>query len=147
MKIQPMRVYRCKNNDVTTLLDLGYSAPIMDSEEIEQLTPNTQDAAQEKHVPVLYFENGRLTVKVGEQPHPMTPDHYIKWILVQTCTGGSFSLLTPEDAPQAYFDVKEDQTLNVYAYCNLHGLWKAQVELLEFDQMVCSAEFPQGCIE
>lgn len=146
MKIQPMSVYRCKN-DVTTLLDLGYSAPIADSEEMELLIPNTQDAAQEKHVPVLRFEEGKLLVSVGAQPHPMTPDHYIKWILVQTCDGGTFRLLTPEDAPEAWFDLKEDKTLNVYAYCNLHGLWKANVELLEFDQMVCSAEFPEGCIE
>ena len=33
--------------------------------------------------------------------------------------------LSPEDKPEAVFAILEDETVEaVYAYCNLHGLWK-----------------------
>ena len=89
-----------------------------------ELVPNTVDAAQEKHVPVVEVkENNLVLVKVGEVEHPMQEEHYIMWIaqvigetLVKKID------LNPGDKPQALFENKEDA--EYYAYCNLHGLWK-----------------------
>ena len=58
--------------------------------------------------------------------HPMVEEHYIEWIDVQTSQGFQHKVLNPGDKPQACFSLCEGETVEaVYAYCNLHGLWKA----------------------
>ena len=39
---------------------------------MEEVTANTTDAAQEKHVPVVSQNGAVVSVKVGSVPHPMT---------------------------------------------------------------------------
>jgi len=90
------------------------------------LTPNTEDAAQEKHVPVARREGDQLYVTVGSVPHPMLPEHYIMWIAVADGTRTTRVQLSPGEAPEAQFPVS-DGPLTVYEYCNLHGLWATDV--------------------
>lgn len=93
---------------------------------MKNLTANTTDAAQEKHVPVVEIDGNKISVKVGSVEHPMTEAHLIEWIYLQTKKGGQHRYLTATDKPKATFFIAEDDTaLAVYAYCNLHGLWKA----------------------
>lgn len=93
---------------------------------MEQLVPNTQDAAQEKHVPVYEVRDGVVSVKVGSAEHPMTEAHYIEWILLSTDRGNQRKILSPDAAPEAQFALLPGEKVeNVYAYCNLHGLWMA----------------------
>ena len=47
---------------------------------MRELVPNTTDAAVEKHVPVIIRDGKKVTVKVGEAAHPMTPEHYILFV-------------------------------------------------------------------
>ena len=95
---------------------------------MKQLTANTTDAAQEKHVPVVSVEGNKVNVKVGSVAHPMTQEHLIAWIYLQTKKGGQYHHLTPSDKPEATFIVADDDTpLSVYEYCNLHGLWKTDI--------------------
>ncbi len=89
------------------------------------LTPNTTDAAQEKHVPALTRDGNCLTVTVGSVTHPMTPEHFIDWIAVEQGATMQRVRLDVAGAPTATFTVA-DGPLTVYAYCNLHGLWSAQ---------------------
>ena len=92
------------------------------------LTANTTDAAQEKHVPVVEVDGNKITVKVGSVEHPMTDAHLIEWIYLQTKSGGQHRYLTANDKPEAVFYIAEgDKPLAVYEYCNLHGLWKADI--------------------
>ncbi len=92
------------------------------------LSANTTDAAQEKHVPVVEISGNKISVKVGAVPHPMTDEHLIQWIYLQTKFGGQHRYLTPNDKPEATFLVAEgDSPLAVYEYCNLHGLWKTSL--------------------
>jgi len=87
------------------------------------LEPNTVEASQEKHLPdVTVTENG-LSVKVGSVLHPMTQEHYIDFIYVKTERGGQRIDLTISDSPEAEFCLA-DKPVEVYAYCNLHGMWK-----------------------
>ena len=93
---------------------------------MKNLTANTTDAAQEKHVPVVEVDGNKISVKVGSVAHPMTEAHLIEWIYLQTKKGGQHRYLTANDKAEATFLIAEDDTpLAVYAYCNLHGLWKA----------------------
>lgn len=93
--------------------------------QMQKLTANTTDAAQEKHVPEVKVEGKKISVQVGSVPHPMTAEHLICWIYLQTKKGGQYRHLSPTDKPEATFTVQDDdEPLAVYEYCNLHGLWK-----------------------
>jgi len=91
-----------------------------------KLIPNTTDASVEKHVPVAVRKDGKIHVEVGSAVHPMTEEHYIEWIAVVTDSGTERISLSPTDKPIAVFCDKENA--EVYAYCNLHGLWKSDVK-------------------
>lgn len=91
-----------------------------------ELVAGTSDGAREKHVPVYEVNGSTVLVKVGEVAHPMIPEHYIQWIVLQTKNGVQRCELKPGEKPEALFALCEgDEVVAVYAYCNLHGLWKA----------------------
>ena len=93
-------------------------------EKMEKLEANTVDASQEKHVPAVTVDGNEIIVNVGSVEHPMIPEHSILWIYLETENGGQRKVLKPGDAPAAKFTVIDDKPIAVYAYCNLHGLWK-----------------------
>ncbi len=95
-------------------------------EKMKEIIPGTTDAAKEKHVPVYTVEQNKVNVKVGSVEHPMTAEHYIEWISIQTKQGNQRKCLKPGDKPEACFMICDgDEVEAVYAYCNLHSLWKA----------------------
>lgn len=97
-------------------------------QKMEELTANTTDASTEKHVPVVEVEGNLVKVRVGEVDHPMEEEHHIAWIYLQTACGGQRKALAIHSEPAVTFAVTEDdQPQAVFAYCNLHGLWKAEL--------------------
>ena len=92
----------------------------------EEVVANTTDGAFEKHVPVIEVVEDTVTVKVGSVEHPSLPEHYIEWILLVTEGGFQIKYLKPGMKPEAVFKVFE-KPVEAYEYCNLHGLWKAEV--------------------
>ncbi len=96
-------------------------------QKMEALVPNITDAAEEKHLPVVTIEDGAIFVNVGGVNHPMTEEHYIEWIYVETENGGQRRILKPGDEPTVTFCIGEDKPIAVYAYCNLHGLWMTKI--------------------
>ena len=96
-------------------------------QKMKELVPGTTDAAFEKHVPDFKVEGNRVIVNVGSVAHPMTPEHYIAWVALQTKQGVQRKALTPNDPPSVCFTLCDgDEVEAVYAYCNLHSLWKAE---------------------
>ena len=96
------------------------------SEDMTLIVPGTVDASKEKHIPVYKKEGNKVTVTVGSVIHPMEEAHYIEWISIQTKQGNQRKVLNPGQEPVACFCLCEgDEVEAVYAYCNLHGLWKA----------------------
>jgi superoxide reductase len=94
---------------------------------LEELIPNTTDAAGEKHVPVIAIDGQVVTVKVGEVAHPMIDAHYITFIALETDKGAIVRQLKPGEEPVAVFTIGADEkVIAAYEYCNLHGLWKAE---------------------
>lgn len=92
---------------------------------VEKLIPNTVDAAQEKHVPVITKANGKVTVRVGAVTHPMLAEHYIEWIAL---AGGNTTLRQSfEPGEEPVLTVEDWGVTEAFAYCNLHGLWKGEV--------------------
>jgi superoxide reductase len=95
-------------------------------EPMEEIKANTTDASQEKHVPVIAVEGDKVSVQVGSVPHPMTEEHRIVWIYLQTENGEQLSCVDTKDKPETCFKIcNDDRIIAVFAYCNLHGLWKA----------------------
>ncbi len=91
-----------------------------------ELVPGTSDGAHEKHVPVYKVEGNKVIVNIGEVAHPMVAEHFIEWVSLQTKAGNQRKALVPEQAPTVTFALEDGDTVEaVYAYCNLHGLWKA----------------------
>ena len=91
-----------------------------------ELVPGTSDGALEKHVPVITVEGNEVTVRVGAVDHPMTAEHWIEWIALETRKGNQRIQLEPGDKPEGKFLITEgNEVVAAYAYCNLHGLWKA----------------------
>ena len=71
------------------------------------------------------LEASLVKVDVGSVTHPMTAEHFIQWVVVETERDALIHWFHPEEAPEAVFTLAEGQTAKaVYAYCNLHGLWK-----------------------
>ena len=96
---------------------------------MKKLKPNTTDGAAEKHKPVIEVNGNEVTVKVGSIFHPMTEEHSIGWIYLQTARGGQHVYLTPNHDPVATFCVPEGDTpLAAFAFCNLHGFWKTDLQ-------------------
>ena len=122
-----MKFYKCKHcGKVITILSNEGVPTICCGEEMFELIPGTTDAAVEKHVPVVSIEGNKINVVVGSVVQPMTPEHYIQWIVLETKAGYQVKELTPTCEPKASFVLAEgDEIVAVYEYCNLHNLWKA----------------------
>jgi superoxide reductase len=96
-------------------------------EKMEALVANTVEASGEKHVPVATVEGDTVKVNVGSVDHPMIPEHLIEWIYLETENGGQRKVLKAGDKPNVSFCLGGDKAVAVYAYCNLHGLWKTEI--------------------
>lgn len=91
------------------------------------LVPNTTEAAGEKHLPIIEKNGNIVTVNIGSVDHPMTEEHSIQWVYIETKNGGQRKNLEPNEAPNVSFALTEDdEIIAAYAYCNLHGLWKTE---------------------
>ena len=89
--------------------------------------PQTGGEAQEKHVPVIENKDGKVLVKIGAVPHPMTPEHHIVWVEIRD-SNKSISKKNIESStePVALFDnIGYKEGLKAYAFCNLHGVWES----------------------
>ena len=125
-----MYFYKCKHcGKVVMMLEDNGVPTICCGEPMEELVANTEEAAHEKHIPVLIEEDGFVRVQVGEVAHPMLEAHYIGFVVVHTDQGYKVKHLKAGMAPEAKFAILDNEIVfSAYAYCNLHGLWKKSVE-------------------
>lgn len=123
----PVSFYRCEIcGNMVGLMKKGGGQLVCCGKPMTELKANTTEASTEKHIPVAARKDGKIFVEVGSVLHPMTQEHYIEWIAVVSENGTERISLSPSDEPKAVFCDKENA--EVYAYCNLHGLWKSEVK-------------------
>ena len=96
-------------------------------DEMKELVPNTVEASGEKHIPAVTVKDGLVEVDVGSVNHPMESVHWIEWVQLVTDKGSQRKYLKPGEAPNVKFLLSDEKPLAVYAYCNLHGLWKTDL--------------------
>lgn len=122
-----LKFYRCEICGQIIAVVKKTGVPVMCcGKPMKEIIPGEVDAAVEKHVPVWEVNGNTVTVKIGSAAHPMLPEHFIEWVAVQTKQGNQRKALQPGQEPKVCFSLCEgDEVEAVYAYCNLHGLWKA----------------------
>ena len=123
-----VKFYRCNHcGNVVAVVRDGGVTPSCCGEPMELLVAGSTDAATEKHVPVATRDGNHIVVRVGAVDHPMAPEHYIEWIALATDGKLCLKHLKPGDEPATKFGACCAEGGTVYAYCNLHGLWKADL--------------------
>ena len=121
-----LQVYKCGVcGNIVEVLHGGVGELVCCKQPMKLMTENTEDAAQEKHVPVVEKDGSKVTVKVGSVPHPMEESHFIEWVEVIDGDNIQRKFLSPGAAPEAVFENVAGDDIVVREFCNLHGLWKA----------------------
>ena len=118
------RFYICERcgNLIGKIHDSGVSV-VCCGQKMTELRAGTVEASREKHIPVVSVDGKTVTVTVGSVLHPMTAEHSILWVYLQTDKGGQRKALAVGGAPEVCFALCDEEPVAVYAYCNLHGLW------------------------
>ena len=101
------KFYICPHcGKIVELVNDAGPKPFCCGQKMNELIPNTAEASGEKHIPA-----GNVGKNIVEGTDKGS---YSKW-------------LNPGEAPNVKFLLGEEKPLEVYAYCNLHGLWKTEL--------------------
>lgn len=129
--------YKCPvcGNVMMTMVGSGV-VPVCCGKSMLKMEVNTTDGVIEAHVPVVTCKEIRnmdgkcccyeVNVEIGSKPHPMTKEHHITFVYLETKCGGLVKhLKTDQKANVTFYCASKPQ--KVFAYCNLHDLWMAPV--------------------
>ena len=129
-------IYRCAVcGNIIEVLHAGGGQLVCCGKAMELQVAKTTDQGTEKHLPVIvelpanvcHGKDG-VKIKIGALEHPMTPEHYIEWIEIDTVDGKSGKkFLKPGDKPESEFQTRMN-IVGARAYCNVHGLWEMKME-------------------
>ncbi len=123
-----VKFYRCNHcGNIVMMVHDSKVSMMCCGEKMTELVAGSTDAAVEKHVPVVDIKSNSVEVSVGSVMHPMEEEHYIMWIYLETNRGGQIKYLNPGEDAMATFLLNDEKPKVVYAYCNLHGLWKKEI--------------------
>ncbi len=125
-----LEMYRCEicGNLVQVILE-GEGELVCCGKPMILLNAKDKDAeGLEKHIPVFRkTEDGKLEIRVGSVPHPMSKEHYIMFI--ETISDDKSQVYLGYLQPEMEAKIlAENITGNVTAreYCNIHGLWEGK---------------------
>lgn len=119
-----VKIFKCNIcGNMVAMLNTGGGTMVCCGQAMEELVPNTVDAAQEKHVPQIKRDRNKVTVTVGSVIHPMLEEHYIEHIFVATENFVYRKVLNPGEEPVMEVNIDGDGPIVAYEWCNLHGLW------------------------
>ena len=122
------KFYICEKcgNVLESVCDSGVN-PVCCGQKMGVLEAGVVEASREKHIPVVEVSGNTVKAVVGSVTHPMSVEHNISWIYLETDKGCQRKALAPDEAPEASFVIGDEKPVAVYAYCNLHGLWKQEI--------------------
>ncbi len=122
------KFYICeKCGNIVGMIHNGGVPMMCCGQKMTKLEAGVVEASHEKHIPVVAVEGNTVRVNVGSVTHPMSEEHHIAWVYLQTNRGGQRKCLDVNGAPEVVFALADETPVAVYAYCNLHGLWKAEI--------------------
>lgn len=126
--ITKKKVYFCENcgNVLESLWD-GTGVVKCCGQKMTELKSNTSGPDKEMHVPVIKREGSKVTVSVGEEPHPMEKDdHFI--LFIEVLAGDKVLRHDFKDGDakaEASFLVEEGVPIKARAFCNLDDIWES----------------------
>jgi superoxide reductase len=122
-----VKFFRCNHCGNVVMKLKGAKAPMMCcGEKMMELIPNSTNANILKHMPVVYrLDSCKIKVEVGSVPHPMLSEHHVEFIYVECEKGGI--MVEVSNKSEAIVCTCQDDPVAVYEYCNLHGLWRAEL--------------------
>lgn len=130
---EKFEIYKCNIcQNLVEIVNEGFGVLVCCGQDMEKQEPHTQEEGLEKHLPVIEFyekDNNKIVkIKVGEIEHPMTNEHFIRFIEAISNDGVYIKrkFLKPNDNPVLEFKCNCD-TMIVREYCNIHGLWRKQI--------------------
>ena len=123
-----VKFYVCEHcgNLVGVINDAGVPL-VCCGQKMTKLEAGVVEASHEKHIPVVTVDGNSVKVVVGSVEHPMSEEHSILWVYLLTDKGGQRKTLEVGKAPEVTFALADEKPISVYAYCNLHGLWKTDL--------------------
>lgn len=125
------KFYVCKRcGNIAVLINDKHMPLVCCGEKMSELVPNTVEASVEKHLPTVTegITGGSISVQIGSVLHPMESEHHIAFVYVESEKGGQHKYLKAGEEPKLEFSFSNDKPIAVYAYCNLHGLWKTEIK-------------------
>ncbi len=119
------QVYKCEICGIITEVIHSWAGQLSCcGKDMTLITENTEEAATEKHIPIIKETDEWVEILVGSVEHPMIDTHYIEWIEVITNNSIYREDLHPWLEPKAKFCVAKEDIISIRAYCNIHSLWK-----------------------
>jgi superoxide reductase len=124
------KFYVCKRcGNIADLIENKRMPLVCCGEKMSELVPNTVEASVEKHLPIVTnVIADSISVQIGSVLHPMENAHHISFVYVESEQGGQYKYLKVGEEPKLAFCFSNDKPIAVYAYCNLHGLWKTEIK-------------------
>ena len=127
-KMSKNKFYICeKCGNIVEMVNASGVTPHCCGQKMGVLEAGVVEASREKHIPEVEVIDNRVNVTVGSVLHPMSEEHSILWVYLQTDKGGDIRHLEVGNTPEISFHLADEKPIAVYAYCNLHGLWKTEI--------------------
>ena len=122
------KFYICeKCGNIVEMVNASGVTPHCCGQKMSVLEAGVVEASREKHIPEVSVSDNEVKVVVGSVLHPMAEEHSILWVYLETDKGGQRKNLEVGALPEVSFLLKDEKPVAVYAYCNLHGLWKKEI--------------------
>jgi len=130
------QIYKCSIcGNIVEVLHTGAGELVCCGQPMNLKEENIVEGVGEKHIPVVEEMPANVCqgkdgvkIKIGKVEHPMEKEHYIEWIEIITEDGKrGKKFLQPGEKPEVEFFTRVKIT-GARAYCNVHGLWKLQIE-------------------
>ena len=128
--VKKFEIYKCNIcGNVVEIVGEGQGQLVCCGENMELLNEKTQEEMKEKHLPVITIKDKYVTIKVGEIPHPMIPEHHINFIEAISLDGKYLKrkYLEIDEAPELGFYCNSDK-MKARELCNIHGLWSSLLQ-------------------
>ena len=114
------KFYICeKCGNIVEMVNASGVNPHCCGQKMSVLEAGVVEASREKHVPEVEVSDGKVKVVVGSVLHPMSAEHSILWVSLETDKGSHRKYLEVGAEPVVSFALDNEKPVAVYAYCNL----------------------------
>lgn len=129
MQDKHQKFYKCEHcGNIVGMIESAGVPIFCCGEKMQELVPDSS-ASTEKHTPNVSVSGNKITVSLE---HTQNKEHRIDWIYLRTSCGGQRKNIPCDseqcEQPHVEFVTSEGEVpLEVFAYCNKHGLWSTKV--------------------